>query len=390
MVRRLPATLLVTLITLMLLVPATSAHPARDPCDWEQRLIHDHKDDLSGSAVEKKHGHELHALDLVEAWDEELGDVLAFRLLYEGGYAPDQLVGGDPKPDKLRDVLTFKADGDTHTFEWTTTDNKAFSGTFDKIVQPKELTKACDSTQKDEGHLGQRYVVEGWVAFEEHGLAKGMTIKDHKVDGYADSTKADTMDGSARTNEDDASFHLAAYEIGARPKIIDLALDWKTVDMKVGENKTVVATVTNRLDKDQAARVVYDGPAMAGGVFHLNDEIGYERGEMAFPMASGKGAENSIHLYLVPEEPLSDKTVTVHLYGDMGDYTGHVTKSLTLTATAPVQETPPTGPSGTQEETTTPVMDDDGPAEESPVVAFMPLLFMALAALALARKKDGA
>lgn len=369
-----------TLVTSLLVVPPTSAHGIRTPCAWEHRLLHDHEDDLGDSTVSAKHGHELHGLDLVESWDETLGDVLVFRLSYEGGYSKSSLAPA--KPALLKDVLSFQAGTKTLTFEWRTSDNSAFTGTFDKVVQPVTLTTACNSTQKDEGHLGDRQTVEGWIAFDKHGIAPGTSLSKFKVESFADATKADTMGEGTSKDGDDAWFQIAQHVVAARPKIIDGKLDWEKVDMKVGENKTVVVTFKNLVGQAAEAHITYQGPTSTKGTFHLNDDIGYQSDAIAFQQA--KSSEATIHLYLAPSEIVSGERVTVDLFGDIGSYTGHVKRTLTLNVAAAATTT-------TTTEDATPTTDttdepiEDAPREGSAPAALLFIVSLLVLAIVLRR-----
>src|SRR5688572_31439732 len=79
-------------IALLLPPPPAAAHGPPVVRDQDTRLLADHNDDCGGDdagALENCRGsHDLVSLDLREAYDEELGNVVVFRLLMnlgEGG-----------------------------------------------------------------------------------------------------------------------------------------------------------------------------------------------------------------------------------------------------------------------------------------------------------------
>jgi hypothetical protein len=106
---------LLLLAVLLVAVPVLG-HGAPSPKDQDTRLLHDHNDDCggddAGSLSNCRGTHDLIALDVREAHDPSLGDVVVFRLILNGGSG------------ELRDVLTLKVDGAAKTFEWRTTNNQ--------------------------------------------------------------------------------------------------------------------------------------------------------------------------------------------------------------------------------------------------------------------------
>jgi hypothetical protein len=170
--------LLLALAVLVLAMPVLG-HGAPSPKDQDTRLLHDHNDDCggddAGSLSNCRGSHDLIALDVREAHDASLGDVVVFRLILNGGSG------------NLRDVLTLKAGGSSKTFEFATSNNQQFTGTgFDRV-----------STAQSIGD-GTRFAVEGTVQRSTLG-GLGAKLSDFRVEAYTGSTMGDFMPGTYRT-----------------------------------------------------------------------------------------------------------------------------------------------------------------------------------------------
>ena len=77
-------------VAAFLLVPFAVAHGAPDPRGHETRLLADCNDDYFGGDLNSgRTGYDLHALDVREAWDPSLGDVVILRLILNGAGASD-------------------------------------------------------------------------------------------------------------------------------------------------------------------------------------------------------------------------------------------------------------------------------------------------------------
>lgn len=170
------------LAVLLLVAAATSAHGPPAKRDQDFRLLADHNDDCGDDAdVSGCHGtHDLVGLDVLERHDGGLGDVVAFRLILNGGSG------------SLRDVLTFKADGAAKSFELRTSDNQAFQG--DKGTDRFDSVARFPATNPDGSTDGSRFVVEATVRLATLGGA-GAKLTDYKVEAYAGTAKGDYMPG---------------------------------------------------------------------------------------------------------------------------------------------------------------------------------------------------
>lgn len=172
------------LMAALVLLPLAGAHAPPPAKEYEMRILADYNDDWFGT----QHGHNLVSLDLREAYNATLGDnVLIFRLMISGGYAGENPVANPlPKPAALRDVITFKADGQDKGLEFVTADNVAFTGTFDAVYGPEPVL--VDGAQD-----GTRVFVTGIARFSSLGIQAGSKLTGWFVNGFADTTAADNM-----------------------------------------------------------------------------------------------------------------------------------------------------------------------------------------------------
>lgn len=306
------------------LAPSVFAHPAAPPVEPWIRLLHDWNDDWGGHAV-LSDGHDLIALDLREAYDEALGDVLIFRFVMNGGYNSDAT-----KPE-LKETLTLKAGAASVSKEMKTTDNAAFTGTFDAVRGPEPFLN--DQGQPD----GTRFAVDGVLKLSSVGLAPGAKISTFFVQGYAGSAKADQMEGGYTQNgvtvtekpptetADPAGYTKPDYTIAGPSQYADLTLDLGSVDLQKGGNDaTVTLTIANKLSVDQAVTLHAMMPSGIVAEFHPGAEVELPR-----------DGSVTVHLYLTPGASAVSGLATVAMTTDQG---GHVMKTLDIVVAEPAPD----------------------------------------------------
>lgn len=166
-------------VLLVLALPAVRAHAPPPAQEYETRILADYNDDWFGT----QDGHNLVSLDIREGYNATLGDnVLIFRLMISGGYAAAPFGGGS----ELRDVITFKADGQEKELEFATADNVAFTGTFDAVHGPEPVL--VNGAQD-----GTRVFVTGVARFSTLGIQSGSNLTDWFVNGFANAMAGDNM-----------------------------------------------------------------------------------------------------------------------------------------------------------------------------------------------------
>lgn len=167
-------------LSLLVLAGGAAAHGPPAQRDQDVRLLADHSDDCgsddAGALTECGNTHDLVGLDLREAHDATLGDMVYFRFILNGGSGT------------LKDVLTMKVGGASKTFELRTSDNQAFQGTgFETFAKAPALN--ADGSQD-----GSRFVVEAGVKLSALGGA-GAVLDDYVLQAYRGTTRGDVMPG---------------------------------------------------------------------------------------------------------------------------------------------------------------------------------------------------
>jgi hypothetical protein len=332
------------ILVVLLWAPGVQAHPAPDPRDFEVRLLHDYSDDWGGHSVISD-GHDLIALDVQEAYDAALGvDSLYFRLLMNGGYNSDTT-----KPE-LKDVLTFKAAGKPVTFDYRTTDNTKFSGTFDAVRGPAPVYKS-DGTAD-----GSRYAVTGVLRLTTLGVAAGAAISDFKVQGYAGTyTQAgqdiETEPPSEQT--DHAKYVRASYTLAGPTQYVDLVVDPAKIAFEPGKQSTITLTLRSQLKETQTVNLSASLPAGLTGTFH--------------PAATAElasKAETILHFYVDGSGSASSGPATIVVTSSLGGRE---------TGTSQIDVAPPATSTAASSSSPSPAKKGESPAP----AAFLTLLAIA-------------
>lgn len=324
------------LVTALLLVgilvaiaPAAEAHAAAKPMPWETRILHDNKDDHGGDKeVTTQSGHELHALDLQELYDEARDqDVIHFRIVFDGGWS-SATVGDKPT---LRDVVTFKADGEALEFAFTTDDNEAFSGTFDAVSVEPEHVYNTDEPDRN------RRVLVGVLERAAHGLDVGTELTDFQVVSYSGDNEGDVMGEDDPDDGTGTWFVAAGYEVAGPVQYASLEVTPASIATQVGTNETIFIDIVNLIDEDDlgksrqaqeitVAAVVPDG---FDASLHLQ-----EYRPLTFTRTWERGEEQQVHLFFEAPEPV-EGTVFVGITTDKG---GSLVKEVPVTVTAATED----------------------------------------------------
>lgn len=318
--------------------PAADGHGAPPPPKYMTRLLHDCNDDyFQGDAVAAKDGHDLIALDLREAFDKALDrDVLIFRLVMNGGF------GGNGNPT-LKDEVRFSVGGATKTYRFTTTDNKAFSGTFDRIDGPAPSLTAEGTPD------GQRFYVEGVLTLATVGATAGQRLEGYRVDSYVDAQVRDYMPGTYKTEAGaDAPDAVACPDGGSQTKYasgpytirgpiqyVKAVLEPGSMVLAPGTAQTGTVRVTNLVgDRPQdVVATALDPPGIAHR-FHSSSSDSYSpRFEGTVP----KGGALDIHVELNSTSEGKTDAVPITVTTNLG---GRVVLSLAYRSEAAALSTP--------------------------------------------------
>lgn len=286
---------LVLLAIVSMLSPGAAAHAAPDPPEYMTRLLHDYNDDWGSDASQTslRDGHDLIALDLREEYNKTLGqDTLVFRLSMNYGYDADA-----NKPE-LRDVLTFKAKGQSATYEFKTSNNAQFTGTFDSVYGPVPLRKP--DGQPD----GARFYVEGLLKFSSLGLAVGDKVSEFFVQGYGGAQKGDHMVGgnvisnaeSPSEQSSPASYRRPDYTLRGPVMYARSTLDKSKVDAKPGDNQTITWSITNTVGRSQGFTISTTKPTGVQVGLH---GVRYAEDTLTFQVPAGTSA--TVHVYVRPQ-----------------------------------------------------------------------------------------
>ena len=317
-------------VVVALAVPA-AAHGAPNPRSMDTRILHDYNDDCGGHDLGDncRGTHDLIALDLREAYDDELGDVVVFRLILDQGTAGAT----------LRDVVSIKAGSATKSYEFRTSDDASFTGTFERVSGPHDLGD------------GTRFAVEGTVRLATLGVASGDRLSEFSVRAYRGATEGDLMPGTYRTalgtdgpepaseQGDPTFFRAPSYRLKGPVQYASMQADRSSVQVPSGGEVLVSLDVRNLLnDQAQTVRLTASG---AHARFHDPDgSTGYtDRYEADLP----RRGSTVVHLAVQGPDGASG-TLTVDLRTDLGGRTILVLPYGVGSATLP--ETTPTGGRG--------------------------------------------
>lgn len=335
---------LASLLALALLLPAAEAHPAPGPRDYETRLLHDWNDDWGGQIAD---GHDLVALDLREAYDASLGDALVFRFTMSGGH------NADADRPALREVLSLQVNGRPASLELTTSDNRAFSGTFDAVGEPEPALNA--QGQPD----GGRFTVEGRVALATLHAAPGDVLSSFAVQGYAGAAKADKMPGGytqGGVEVDTAPPTETAHPAGYARHDYALAGPVRYLQMSVqapsaplvpgGEAARLAVVLKNPLAEPQAVSLRAVAPAGVSVQFHPGPEV-----DLA------PGGDAVVHLDLQAANGARDGVVSLEALTELGGRAVAEVPFSVQGAAAPAEEPAAEAPR------------DDAPPDQQPAEA---------------------
>lgn len=350
------------LASCLLLAATASAHTAAPPRSHEARLLHDCNDDYYGSdAFGGQDGHELHALDVFEAWDEALGNIVTFRLTL-AGEGPGTI------------DLSLKAGSASKTYQWSTT-GAAWSGTFDEVEGPFQAKRA-DGTPD-----GDRLVLHGIVKQSKLG-SDGTRLTDYVVQSSVDGDDADAMPGydGGITGSCSDEFQRPDYRLAGPIQYADLTLERSSVTLDVDQEVFLQVTATNKL-RDQAQRVTISPTAEAGVdvEMHNPDTNAYDD-ELTLDLnkKDGGGDAKIAHVAITGTEPGSEGTVTVEVTTSAG---GRLVKTFTFRV---AQEAEPTPIEATPTGTDSPEQPPDG--NDAPGAGIMAIVAALAAALILRRR----
>lgn len=319
-------------LVLVACLPSGVAHGAPDPPEWMTRLLADYNDDFGGpdghSAV--RDGHELIALDVQEAYNSTLRqDTLVFRFVMNYGYDSDTT-----RPE-LKDVLTFKAKGQTATKELRTSNNQAFTGSFDAVGAPSAVLKSDGTTD------GTRFYISGTLRYETLGLKVGDKLSEFFVQGYAGSAMADHMVGGYTVGNqrieqeppseqaDPQAYRKTDYTLLGPVKYARSEIDRPSVSAKPGENVTITWRITNNVGRSQTFTLTNSAPSNVAVGMHSGQ---FSKDRLVISLQAGVTA--TVHVYVTPEPGARAGAVTLDLETSLGGHLTHAIDVSVASATA--------------------------------------------------------
>lgn len=316
----------ISLLVALALIATASAHTAAPPKSHEVRLLHDCNDDyFGGDALGSNQGHELHALDLYEAWDENLGNTVVFRLTFAGeGAGTIQ--------------LETQAGSSSKSYEWTTT-GSTWSGTFDRVEGPFQAKTA------DGADDGDRLVIHGIVKQSKLG-AIGAKLSGYSVQSSQGGQDADSMpgyDGNIAGSCSD-QFERPDYSLAGPIQFASLALDSKSVSLDDGEKKFIQVTVSNKL-RDQAQTVTISANGGQGVDVQMhNSATNAYSDELSLDLnKKGSGSDSKVAHVSISATAPGNGVIEVILTTEAG---GRVTETLQYDVVGKEPSSSPTSSSG--------------------------------------------
>lgn len=357
-----PMALMALAVAALLLVPGAGAHGPPTVRDQDVRLLADHNDDCGGHGPGGGNNcggsHDLVALDLREAHDATLGDLVYLRLMLSGGSGA------------VRDVITLKAAGSTKTFELRTSDNKAFTATgFDTPVT------VSPARNPDGSQDGARIVVEAGVKAHALGGVGAKIDADYKVDAYnAAGDRRDYMPGGyvdglgfdqADPNQGDANTKFVrttgytlrgpTYYLGVGP--------FSTARVPADAETTLAVKVTNQLPKTSQVATLH-----VTGADGFTADWGSGNDRTTLELSRGGSGTATLRLAGDGQAPMTG-TLTLTVTSDLGGRSVHQ---------VPYEILPAGAPAPTSQE---PDGDDDGSeGAPAPAALLAAVLLLALAA----------
>lgn len=309
-----------------LVAPMAAAHGAPNPPEWMTRLLADYNDDFGGpdghSAV--RDGHDLIALDIQEAYNATLAkDTLVFRFALNYGW------DGDSSRPELRDVLTFKAKGQTVTRELRTNDNQAFTGTFDAVSAPEPVKKSDGTVD------GARFYFSAMVRYETLGVKVGDKLSDFFVQGHAGTAMADHMVGgytvgSQRIDQeppseqsDPQAYRRSEYPLRGPVMYARSDLDKGAATLRPGDNVTVTWRITNTVGRPQTFVLAAASPSGVKVGMHSSQ---YSESRLVINIQPGVTA--TVHVYLTASAGAKSGPVGLDLETSLG---GHMQETVDVT-----------------------------------------------------------
>jgi hypothetical protein len=254
-------------LALVLAAPAVLAHGPPAAPEYQTRLLADCVDDyFGGDGVGDKNGHDVISLDVQEQYDDAFStNVLRFRLTLNGGFAGS----GSPV---LTDHIHFTTPSGARSYYVQTTDNKAFTTTFDRVDPPKPLLV---SGAQD----GTRFYVDAVIKWSTLGVSAGQKLTQFRVESFIDATRGDympgTYDGDLLTptcKEEAASgAPYGPVDLGIRgpSQYAKLTPSANTVSLVPGGARIVPIDLDNLLKRTaQSFTLTVEAPAGVGARFH--------------------------------------------------------------------------------------------------------------------------
>lgn len=248
------------ILVLLAFVPV-SGHGAPVAKDQDIRLLHDCNDDYHGSdsGIGGRAGYDLHTLDIREVYTNG-ANALVFRIILNGD--------GPAEID-----VNFKVGSAAKTYTFTKA--SSWTSTFDKLTMPSDIED------------GERFVLEGTIAWSKIGASTGSKISDYNAVGtYPDGTDSlREFNGPALSACDDKTVFFPdangdkipdAYTLRGPVQFFASTVKETDVTVQVGERKLVEIQVANKLQSSQNVELRASNGALIDVEFHNIDSDVYD------------------------------------------------------------------------------------------------------------------
>lgn len=312
----------------MAMIPMASAHASAPPPDYMVRLLHDCNDDYFGddSSITSRPGHDIHSLDLREAWSSELGNHVVFKIILNG--------------DDDETITVALSAGGSKSYDFVR-NNGVWSGTFAKVRHIEDIGD------------GNRFALEGSVRVSSLGSI-GDTLRSFTVTGKSGGDTHDRIPGNdAQLGGCSDNYERPDYRLAGPIQYVSADFEDDDITAKQGiESLVALDLVSLTRDASQTVKVSLEGDG-ARLRLHDPDSGAYvEEAEFDLSRLGNQGQGKTIHI-AIEGDSAGEGQATATITTSLG---GRLVRTLDFTVTPADQE--PAPDEGTEE---TPPKDEESP-----------------------------
>lgn len=350
------------LLLVSLLLPTASSHEAPPPLDASTRLLADATDDCGadGATRDCRGTNDLVALDVQEAWDGQLGNVLQFKLWMDKG-----------KAGSITNTIKFSSPAGSKSLAFSSSDNTHFTGSgFDSVGTAQPIND------------GARFIVTGTVKLATLGLKVGDSISSFSVVSTGPSNDGDFMPGLCHNTVGDClactpqpRCEEVAYErpkYGIRGPVQYISLDAPSTTQNVptdGDGPIVMLQLGSLLPQSlQTVTLTVEGADGVTAGFHAGADTGGAEYTPTAQLSLAAKQGSILHLKLTGTRAGAAGTLTVTATTDIG---GRVQATIPYEVKEGAVTTSDPSTDASQTTTTATTTTKGSPALLVPVVGFL-------------------